>query len=239
MSKPKINGTGKKEGVREMFNSIAGHYDFLNHFLSAGIDRQWRRHLIRSLSESHASNVLDIATGTADLAILAARKLHIQVVGADISEQMLRIGNAKVQQAKLDSLIKLEPGDAENLRFHDNYFDAAMVAFGVRNFENLQKGLSEILRVIRPGGNAFILEFSQPRMFPVKQFYSFYSKTVMPGAGRLISKNDGAYTYLPESVQAFPDGEAFLKEMSKAGFVNLREERMTFGIASLYIGQKP
>ncbi len=238
MKHPKISGTGKKEGVRDMFNHIAKRYDFLNHFLSAGIDRVWRRKLIRELKKSQPQKMLDVATGTADLAILAARKSNAEVVGVDISEKMLEIGRQKIEKSHLQDRIQLQLGDAEKLPFGDESFDAAMVAFGVRNFEDLQAGLKEICRVLKPGASFFVLEFSKPRQFPVKQFYAFYSKYFLPFAGRLISKDNGAYTYLPESVQAFPDGDDFLNEMNKAGFQKLKAEKLSFGIASLYQGIK-
>lgn len=228
----------KKEQVRNMFNNIAGRYDFLNHFLSAGVDYTWRKKVIRILEKYQPRKILDVATGTADLAI-AETKLHPEeVVGVDIADQMLDFGRKKIAKKKLQHVISLENGDSENLRFPDSSFDAVTVAFGVRNFEDLDKGLREMYRVLNPGGVAVILEFSSPRHFPVKQVYNFYFKNILPLAGKLISKHNSAYNYLPESVSAFPDGNDFLDHMHSAGFKNTSARSLTFGIASIYTGVK-
>lgn len=228
----------KKEQVRNMFNNIAGRYDFLNHFLSAGVDYTWRKKVIRILKKYQPRKILDVATGTADLAIAEAKLLPDEVVGVDIADQMLDFGRKKIVKKKLQHIISLENGDSENLRFPDNSFDAVTVAFGVRNFEDLDKGLREMYRVLNPGGVAVILEFSSPRRFPVKQVYNFYFKNILPLAGKLISKHNSAYNYLPESVSAFPDGNNFLNHMHSACFKNTSARMLTFGIASIYAGVK-
>jgi demethylmenaquinone methyltransferase/2-methoxy-6-polyprenyl-1,4-benzoquinol methylase len=230
--------TGKKEQVRQMFNNIAGHYDFLNHFLSIGIDYYWRRILIRQMSKKNPTNILDVATGTADLAI-AASKIHPQkITGVDIAEEMLAIGKRKVEKRNLHELIHLQCADSENLPFAENSFDAVMVAFGVRNFGDLAKGLEEMCRVLEQGGHVYILEFSKPQKFPVKQLYGFYFNNVLPVLGRIVSKDMSAYTYLPESVSAFPSSQQFIKELVKAGFTQTTVRQLTFGVATIYSGQK-
>ncbi len=221
-----------------MFNSIAGKYDFLNHFLSAGIDYSWRKKAIRILGIDNPQTILDVATGTGDLAIEAIKLDPKKIVGIDIAEDMLAIGRKKIKEKKLDHIISLEPGDAENLQFSDKTFDAVMVAFGVRNFENLEKGLSEMYRVTNKGGSVMILEFSMPTKFPVVQIYNFYFKYVLPFLGRIISKDKAAYSYLPESVSNFPAGEDFLKILKKTHYTDTRHRPLTFGIASIYIGKK-
>ncbi|MDH5607950.1 MAG: bifunctional demethylmenaquinone methyltransferase/2-methoxy-6-polyprenyl-1,4-benzoquinol methylase UbiE [Cyclobacteriaceae bacterium] len=229
---------GKKEQVAEMFNNISGKYDFLNHFLSLGIDIWWRKKAIRQLRDLKPAQILDIATGTGDLAI-AALSLHPEkVTGVDISEGMLKVGREKLKRKSLDTKIELLAGDSENLPFADNKFDAVIVAFGVRNFENLEKGLSDMYRVVRPGGRVVILEFSRPRTFPFKQLYQFYFKWILPKIGKIVSKDQAAYTYLPDSVQAFPDGEDFLRILTKIGFQQTQCKPQTFGISSIYIGIK-
>jgi demethylmenaquinone methyltransferase/2-methoxy-6-polyprenyl-1,4-benzoquinol methylase len=229
---------GKKQQVRSMFNSIAGRYDFLNHFLSAGIDFHWRKKTIRILNQRHPKKILDIATGTGDLAIEAVKLKPLKIVGIDIAEDMLAIGREKIRKKKLSDLISFETGDCENLRFGDLTFDAVMVAFGVRNFENLQKGLSEMYRVLNENGIAVILEFSKPGQFPVKQIYSFYFRYILPRIGRMVSGNRSAYTYLPESVGSFPSGDNFIQLFSSAGFSDVTCRPLTFGIASVYTGIK-
>lgn len=229
----------KKEEVRTMFNNIAERYDFLNHFLSAGIDRVWRKKLVRMLLKSNPQQVLDVATGTADLAIALAAKTKSPIIGVDISQGMLDIGHQKLIKKGLDKQITLELADSESMPFNNETFDAAMVAFGVRNFEDLDQGLSEISRVVKPGGMVAVLEFSRPKAFPVKQLYHFYFKNILPVMGRMVSKNQSAYTYLPESVQAFPDGREFLKHLEKNGFQTTSQRRLTFGIATIYTGFKP
>lgn len=228
---------GKKQEVRTMFNSIAHRYDFLNHFLSAGIDYSWRKKAIKILGRNHPKIILDVATGTGDLAI-AALKLHPdKVIGIDIAEDMVEIGKKKIINRKIDN-IQLQVGDSEDIQFDTNTFDVAMVAFGVRNFENLNKGLKEMNRVIKVGGEILVLEFSKPERFPVKQFYAFYFRFILPLLGRIISGDSRAYTYLPESVSAFPHGEDFLSELKKAGFQDVKQKTLTFGIASIYTGKK-
>jgi len=230
--------TGKKEQVRTMFNDIAPKYDLLNHILSMGIDIQWRKKVRRLLSTIEPKRILDIATGTGDLAIELAKLKPLEIIGADIAVDMLKIGEVKVSKKGLANIIKLEPGDSENLRFDDNYFDAVTVAFGVRNYENLLKGLQEMNRVMRPGGLVAILEFSKPHAFPFKNIYNFYFKNILPNVGKMVSKNDEAYTYLPESVQQFPENKDFMEVMKKAGYKNINQQRLTFGIATLYSASK-
>lgn len=228
----------KKETVRSMFNDISGKYDFLNHFLSLGTDYGWRRKFVRILGKNNPSEVLDVATGTGDLAIAISLSGNIKVTGIDISEQMLAVGQKKVSAKKLDDRITLLPGDAENIPFPDGSFDAVTVAFGVRNFEDLEKGLSEMKRVLRDGGTMQILEFSRPSPAFFRFLYKVYSATVIPLAGKIISGNSRAYSYLPESVAAFPSGKDFLVIMERTGMKELRQYRLTFGIATIYIGKK-
>jgi demethylmenaquinone methyltransferase/2-methoxy-6-polyprenyl-1,4-benzoquinol methylase len=221
-----------------MFNSIAGRYDFLNHFLSLGIDYRWRKKAIKLVSTHHPKTILDVATGTGDLAIAAAKLHPVKITGIDIAEDMLAIGRKKIAKKNLGHLISLETGDSENLQFKDESFDCVMVAFGVRNFENLGQGLAEMCRVTRKGGVVSILEFSKPEKFPVKQLYNFYFRFILPFIGRIISGNKSAYTYLPESVVNFPVGEQFLQMLENAGFIQTTCKPLTFGIATLYSGVK-
>jgi len=221
-----------------MFNNIAHRYDFLNHLLSIGIDNFWRRNLIRKMGQYHPSDILDVATGTADLAIAASKLNPQKILGIDIAEEMLAIGQLKVDRLQLQKMIQLRHADSENLPFPDTCFDAVMVAFGVRNFENLDRGLAQMYRVLRPGGRIHILEFSKPGKFPVKQLYGLYFNHVLPILGRIVSKDMFAYTYLPESVSAFPDGPEFLALMVQAGFRHVECRQLSFGVASLYCGQK-
>ena len=221
-----------------MFNNIAHRYDFLNHFLSIGIDRCWRRKLIRKMGKFHPSDILDVATGTADLAIAAAKLNPQKILGIDIAEEMLAIGQLKVDRLHLQKIIQLRQADSEDLPFPNTSFDGVMVAFGVRNFEDLDKGLAQMYRVLRQGGRVYILEFSKPRKFPIKQLYGFYFNHILPILGRMVSKDMSAYTYLPESVGAFPDGPEFLALMELAGFRHVECHQLTFGVASLYSGQK-
>ncbi len=230
--------TTKKEQVAEMFNNISHRYDFLNHFLSLGIDILWRKKAIKILKPDQPKQILDIATGTGDFAIEALALNPDRVVGVDISSGMLEMGKQKMKRKKVDHIIDMQMGDSEKLLFEDNTFDATIVAFGVRNFENLKQGLSDMHRVLRPGGKAVIIEFSRPRSFPMKQLYSFYFKSILPIIGKLISKDQSAYTYLPESVDAFPDGQNFLDILSAVGYKQTECRPLTFGIASIYIGQK-
>jgi demethylmenaquinone methyltransferase/2-methoxy-6-polyprenyl-1,4-benzoquinol methylase len=234
----KDSGSDKKSQVARMFDSIAGRYDFLNHFLSAGIDIYWRRKAIDLLVSRKPAHILDIATGTGDLALEAVRLAPRKITGIDISEGMLRIGREKVKQKNLSHLIELHEGDSENIAYPDNHFDAVTVAFGVRNFENLALGLAEMHRVLKPGGQVVILEFSKPRAFPLKQGYNVYFKHILPLFGKLISKDKAAYTYLPESVQAFPDGKDFIRIFEQAGFKEPKWHSLTFGISSIYTGSK-
>jgi demethylmenaquinone methyltransferase/2-methoxy-6-polyprenyl-1,4-benzoquinol methylase len=228
----------KKSQVAQMFNSIAGKYDFLNHFLSAGIDIYWRRQAIRLLAASQPRQILDIATGTGDFALEALRLHPDKITGVDISEGMLAVGREKITRKNLNHKIELRLGDSENLEFADNTFDAATAAFGVRNFENLPQGLREMHRVLKPGGRVVILEFSKPKAFPFKQVYSFYFNQILPVFGKLISKDQAAYTYLPESVQAFPDGPDFINILEQVGFKATQWHPLTFGISSIYTGIK-
>ena len=228
----------KKEIVREMFDDISARYDFLNHFLSFGIDRGWRRKLVGLLATHKPSAVLDVATGTGDLAMAIASLNPQNITGIDISEKMLEIGWGKITETGLGNLITLVKADAEMIPFSDNSFDAVTVAFGVRNYENLELGLLEMRRVLKPGGVMLILEFSQPTAFPMKQLYRIYSRFVIPVMGRAISGNSEAYTYLPESVAAFPSGKNFRDILLKLGLKNTEQIRLSMGIASIYIAEK-
>lgn len=228
----------KKQQVATMFNNIAWRYDFLNHFLSFGIDKWWRSKAISTLKKDKPKLILDIATGTGDLAIAALRLNPDKIVGIDISSDMLEIGRKKLKQKKLQDKIQLLEGDSEKLIFEDNKFDAVTVAFGVRNFENLEKGLNEIYRVLKPGGKVVILEFSQPANLLYKKFYHFYSTKICPFIGQMVSKDKAAYTYLHESVEAFPFGAAFETILSKTGFSKTSTRSLTGGVASIYTGIK-
>ncbi len=234
----KEKNTGKKEQVAEMFDNISGNYDFLNHFLSLGIDIIWRKKAIKLLKKSNPKIILDVATGTADFAIQSLSLKPDQVIGVDISEGMLDKGREKIKKRGLEKVIQLKSGDSEDLPFEDNYFDAVIVAFGVRNFENLELGLSNILRVLKKNGQVVILEFSKPKKFPMKQLFSFYFKFILPVLGKLVSKDKSAYTYLPESVNAFPEGKEFNEILRKVGFEEVENIPLTFGISSIYKGSK-
>jgi demethylmenaquinone methyltransferase / 2-methoxy-6-polyprenyl-1,4-benzoquinol methylase len=239
MIKPYKHEQGsKKEQVGKMFDSIAHKYDFLNHFLSLGIDKSWRRKAIKKLKNRTINNLLDVATGTGDLALTASKKLGCNITGIDLSEQMLVIGRQKIEKLQLSKTINLIQGDSENLPFASDFFDAVTVAFGVRNFENLDKGLLEMQRVLKPGGVAVVLEFSMPQHSPFKNIYSFYFKYILPIIGRLVSKDMDAYKYLPESVAQFPCGKTFVEHLEKAGFKNCSIASLTFGIATIYTGEK-
>jgi demethylmenaquinone methyltransferase/2-methoxy-6-polyprenyl-1,4-benzoquinol methylase len=230
---------GKKAYVAGMFDDIAFKYDFLNHFLSFGIDRRWRRQLVKSFSDTYPHHILDLATGTADLAITIAEYYKkSRVTGIDISEQMLKIGTAKVHKRNLSDQILLQKGDAENIGFADASFDAVIVAFGVRNYENLNRGLSEMLRVLKPGGKLAILEFSMPDNKAILLFYRFYFRTILPFIGRLISKNFYAYQYLPNSVGNFPDPITFNRLLQQIGYRDVKCKKLTFGICTLFTGIK-
>jgi demethylmenaquinone methyltransferase/2-methoxy-6-polyprenyl-1,4-benzoquinol methylase len=229
----------KKEQVASMFNNISGTYDFLNHFMSLGIDIIWRKKAIRELKSIKPRIMLDVATGTGDFAFEAIKILAPEkIIGVDISEGMLDVARKKIQDRNLQHVFSVQTGDSEGLHFSDDHFDAITVAFGVRNYENLEKGLADMYRVLKPGGKIVILEFSKPRKFPIKQGYNFYFKHVTPMLGKLFSKDNRAYCYLPESVAAFPDGEEFTRLMNKVGFTNTKDRRLTFGISAIYTGIK-
>jgi demethylmenaquinone methyltransferase / 2-methoxy-6-polyprenyl-1,4-benzoquinol methylase len=230
--------TSKKQEVAEMFDNISKRYDFLNHFLSLGIDRIWRKKAIRILKKSQPKIILDIATGTGDFALAALKLKPTKVIGLDLSAGMLEVGRQKMKKKKVDHIIEMVQGDSEKLPFDSNYFDAFTVGFGVRNFENLEAGLSEMLRVLKPGATGIILEFSKPKRFPVKQFFNFYSRFIIPKIGRSISKDKAAYSYLPESVAAFPEGQDFVEIMKKVGYTDIQAKLVSGGIATIYWGKK-
>ena len=229
----------KKEQVADMFNNISKTYDFLNHFLSLGIDIIWRKKAINELKKDKPKLILDVATGTGDFAFEALKALKPEkIIGVDISRGMLDIAEQKIQKRNLSDKFEVKLGDSEKLPFEADEFDAVTVAYGVRNFEHLETGLADIQRVLKPGGKAVILEFSKPRVFPVKQLYNFYFNYITPCIGKLFSKDARAYTYLPESVAAFPDGESFVALMDKVGFKNTKHRPLAFGICSIYTGIK-
>jgi len=231
--------SGKKDQVAEMFDNISDNYDFLNHFLSMGIDNIWRKKAIDQLKSIKPKSILDVATGTGDLAIMALKRLSPnKITGIDISKGMLDVGRNKMIAKNLDNSIELLYGDSEQIPFEDLSFDAVTVAYGVRNFEDLPKGLSEIARVIKFGGKAVILEFSKPKKFPVKQAFNIYFKNILPFIGKIVSKDSRAYTYLPESVNAFPEGNDFLTIFKDAGFKNVSQIKLSGGISSIYVGEK-
>ena len=235
----KSSEKSKKEQVAEMFDNISGKYDFLNHFLSFGIDHYWRRKTISILKGQSPQLILDVATGTGDLAFSAFKRLQPKkIIGLDISKGMLEVGRVKIKRKNLEGSLEFIHGDSENLPFEDNYFDAVMVSFGVRNFEDLNAGLKEIYRVLKPTGQLLVLEFSKPKKFPVKQSYYLYSNFILPFFGKLISKDKSAYTYLPESVAAFPEGDAFLNELNQVNFKNTYYKLLSGGIASIYSAKK-
>ena len=224
--------------MAKMFNNISHRYDFLNHFLSLGIDKIWRKRAISYLKPLRPQQILDVATGTGDFAIQALSLNPAKVTGVDISEGMLNMGRKKLDKLHLSHKIELLKGDSENLLFPENTFDGATVGFGVRNFEDLEKGLREIRRVLKPGAMLVVLEFSRPRGFPMRQLYNFYFKNILPGLGRLISSDKSAYTYLPESVEVFPDGTDFENILKKVGFKETACKPLTFGISSIYTALK-
>lgn len=229
----------KKEQVAAMFDQIAFRYDFLNRFLSGGIDVSWRKRAIRELKEINPRRVLDVATGTADVAIMTSKYLNPEkIVGIDISEGMLNLGRQKVDKLLLSKRIELLKGDSEAINFPNESFDAITVAFGVRNFENLEKGLAEMYRVLKPGGKAVILEFSKPRKKGFKGLYNLYMNIIAPRAGQWVSKNKDAYQYLNQSVKAFPEGETFLHILQQVGFKNTTLKRLSLGICTIYCGSK-
>ena len=228
----------KKQEVAEMFNNISKRYDFLNHFLSVGIDKLWRKKAVRMLRDIEPKRLLDLATGTGDFAIELLSLQPTEIVGMDISEGMLDVGRQKMKARKYDDVISMVYGDSEALPFEDGYFDALTVGFGVRNYEDLEKGLSEMLRVVRSGGKLIILEFSKPKRFPIKQYYAFHSRFIIPFFGKRISKDEKAYAYLPESVAAFPEGQDFLNILTKLGYKNVSATPVSGGIATIYMGTK-
>ena len=237
--KPYSPDGSKKEQVAEMFNAISPKYDALNRILSVGIDQSWRRKTVREIRATGATQILDVATGTADLALALADGIPgSKVVGVDISAGMLDVGRQKVRARRKDDRVRLDLGDGEQLPYGDGEFGAVTVAFGVRNFENLEKGLADMHRVLQPGGTLAVLEFSQPTLWPFRPLYLFYFKNILPRIGRLISKDASAYTYLPDSVQAFPYGAAFEAKLREAGFRTVRTRPLTLGIASLYVAVK-
>ena len=225
--------------VAAMFDRISPSYDQLNHWLSLNIDKLWRRKTAKEVAKSHPKAILDLATGTADLAIeIAKHNPEAHIIGTDISEKMLEIGESKIKKQHLENQIELHLGDAAGLPFKTNFFNAVTVAFGVRNFENLEQGLSEIHRVLKSSGHAFILEFSMPEKFPIKQAYRLYFKHLLPRIGKTVSKDENAYTYLPESVEKFPKPDTFCKVLSSFGLENIKAKPLTFGVAVLYSAQK-
>jgi demethylmenaquinone methyltransferase/2-methoxy-6-polyprenyl-1,4-benzoquinol methylase len=228
----------KKQQVEQMFDNIAPKYDFLNHFLSLGIDKLWRKKAIRILSAYKSDSILDVATGTGDFAIAASKLKPSKIIGFDLSEQMLNVGRVKVKRLGLDQIIGFQKGDSEAMPFSDEQFDTITVAFGVRNFENLENGLKEFVRVLKPDGVVIILEFSKPKYFPMKQLYYFYFFGILPLIGRMVSKDSSAYSYLPESVMAFPDDQTILSILQKVGLSRTSQKRLSFGIATIYIAQK-
>jgi demethylmenaquinone methyltransferase / 2-methoxy-6-polyprenyl-1,4-benzoquinol methylase len=229
----------KKQQIAEMFDKIAFRYDFLNHFLSAGIDVSWRKKLLGQLAPLKPQTILDVATGTADVAIMAARILRPkEIIGIDISEGMLNLGREKLLKSGLDKVVELQTGDSEAINFPDGSFDAVTVAFGVRNFERLELGLSEIYRVLRQEGKLVILEFSKPKIRGIQQLYNLYMGIVAPGMGRIFSKNSAAYQYLSDSVKHFPEGKDFTAILDSTGFKETTCKRLSLGICSIYCGTK-
>lgn len=238
--KPYKNAEGdKKTQVADMFNNISKTYDFLNHFMSLGIDIIWRKKAIRSLRSIQPQLMLDVATGTGDFALESIKILNPKkIIGVDISEGMLQVAQEKIKSKGLQQQFEVQLGDSEKLLFEDNTFDAVTVAFGVRNFENLEQGLADICRVLKPGGKAVILEFSNPKSFPIKQLYNFYFHNVTPLIGKLFSKDSSAYSYLPESVAKFPDGNRFATIMKEVGFSETIIRPQTFGVCTIYVSTK-
>jgi demethylmenaquinone methyltransferase/2-methoxy-6-polyprenyl-1,4-benzoquinol methylase len=225
----------KKQEVASMFNNISAKYDFLNHFLSLGIDKLWRKRAVRELKSLKPKRILDIATGTGDFALEALKINPQNVIGVDISEGMLKVG---METKQVDHIISLRLGDSENLPFDANTFDAITVGFGVRNFENLKKGLAEMIRVLKPGGKVVVLEFSKPKVFPIKQLFGFYSRVFIPFFGKMFSKDRRAYSYLPESVEVFPEGQNFMDILTEVGYFEVSSIRLSGGIATIYLGTK-
>jgi demethylmenaquinone methyltransferase/2-methoxy-6-polyprenyl-1,4-benzoquinol methylase len=238
-NQPENLQSDKKAVVESMFDSIAWRYDFLNHFLSFSIDRLWRKKAIRIISKTYKNpRILDVATGTGDLAIAAMKLNPVEIKGIDISFNMLEIGRQKIEKKGLSGKIELIQADSEDIPFDENVFDVAMVAFGVRNFSDPLKGLSEMRRVVKTDGMIMVLEFSKPAGFPFRPVYNFYFRNILPFFGRLFSKDKAAYEYLPDSVMKFPDNEAFLSLLSRAGFSETNQIKLTGGVASIYTGVK-
>lgn len=236
---PYGDGREKAGQVEQMFDDIAPTYDTLNHRLSWNIDKSWRKKAIRALAEFHPQRMLDIATGTGDFAILSARLLNPrEIIGADISEGMMQVGRKKVEAEKLDHIISFKKEDCLNLSFADDSFDAVTAAFGIRNFQDLDKGLRELCRVLKKGGHLSIVELTTPVSFPMKQLFWIYSHTLLPVYGKLISKDKSAYSYLTKTIEAFPQGEQMMDIFSKAGFAESCFRRLTFGICTLYLATK-
>jgi demethylmenaquinone methyltransferase/2-methoxy-6-polyprenyl-1,4-benzoquinol methylase len=233
---PELNK--KTEQISTMFDNIAPKYDFLNHFLSFNIDKTWRRKVRKTLAKTNPETILDMATGTGDLAIELAKMSCKKIIGIDISPKMLEVGVKKVEKKKLQEKITLQAGNSQNIDFNESTFDAVTCAFGVRNFENLELGLSEIFRVLKPNGNIAVLEFSKPKNNFFAWIYKFYFHNILPLLGRLVSKSDFAYKYLPQSVEQFPEGEKFLAIMKKVNFKNPVSKPLSFGIATLYTAHK-
>jgi demethylmenaquinone methyltransferase / 2-methoxy-6-polyprenyl-1,4-benzoquinol methylase len=236
----KDSDLGKKQQIAHMFDRIALRYDFLNRFLSGGIDLYWRRRAIRELATIKGASILDVATGTGDMAIMMTRFLSgSRITGIDISNGMLEVGRQKIARLKLEERIDLTEGDSEAIHFPDAHFDAVTVAFGVRNFEDLEKGLQEMLRVLKPGGRLVVLEFSHPRTPVIRQLYDLYLRLIAPGVGRMISSSREAYQYLNDSVRAFPEGKAFVDILDRTGYTKTMLKRLSLGICSVYMGEKP
>lgn len=234
----KNSDLGKKEQVAKMFDTISKEYDGLNRVISFGIDVKWRKKVVQIIGDTHPKSILDIATGTGDLAINLTKTNASQIIGLDISEGMLNVGRQKVEKLQLSDLIEMKLGDSEKIPFEDNSFDAITVAFGVRNFEDLEKGLSEIYRVLKTDGTFVVLETSVPTKTPYKQGYNFYSKNILPLIGKMFSKDKSAYKYLSDSAAAFPYGEAFNNILQKIGFIAIENKPQTFGVASIYVAKK-
>lgn len=230
--------SSKKEQVAEMFDNISHRYDFLNHFLSLGIDKLWRKKAVKLLKQDSPKKILDVATGTADFAIECLSLKPEKIVGIDISKGMLKKGQEKIEKKNKSAIIELIYGDSEKLPFEDNSFDAITVAFGVRNFEHLEVGLKEMRRVLKKGGKAVILEFSKPKVFPIKQLYQLYFQRILPSIGKTVSKDSSAYTYLPASVDAFPEGADFEHILEKVGYQLKGTYPLFFGISSIYCVEK-
>ncbi|WP_299441595.1 bifunctional demethylmenaquinone methyltransferase/2-methoxy-6-polyprenyl-1,4-benzoquinol methylase UbiE [uncultured Aquimarina sp.] len=234
----KDKNTTKKQQVTEMFDTISGNYDGLNRVISFGIDVKWRKKVVNIVAKTKPNRVLDVATGTGDLAINLVKSGASEIIGLDISAGMLEVGKDKVKAKKLDHIISMVKGDGESLPYEENYFDAITVAFGVRNFEDLEQGLSEIYRVLKPGGIFIVLETSIPTKTPYKQGFKLYSSTILPLIGKIFSKDRSAYSYLSESAAAFPYGDAFNNILRKIGFIEVEDNPQTFGVATIYTATK-